>query len=98
GTANWGTAGPNSDVRDEADGWSSPMDAPSQEDRWSDTGDKPYLGSPWEPAQSGSEYDPGKNTGASANDSQPVYKPAPAFYGQSQPGGGAAGNRPERTE
>ena len=32
--------------QDGSDGWSSPVDAPLQEDRWSETGDKPYLGSP----------------------------------------------------
>ena len=64
------------------------MDAPPREDRWSDTGDKPYLGSPWEPTQSGPEYAPGKNNGASANDSRPLYKPAPPSYGQSQPEAG----------
>ncbi|MFQ9703634.1 MAG: hypothetical protein ACLR0U_18535 [Enterocloster clostridioformis] len=58
GTAGWGTAGQNSAAQDGSDGWSSPMDAPPREDRWSDTGDKPYLGSPWEPAQSGPEYAP----------------------------------------
>lgn len=88
GTAGWGTAGQNSAIQDGSDGWSSPMDAPPREDRWSDTGDKPYLGSPWEPTQSGPEYAPGKNNGASANDSRPLYKPAPPFYGQSQPEAG----------
>ena len=88
GTAGWGTAGQNSAAQDGSDGWSSPMDAPPREDRWSDTGDKPYLGSPWEPTQSGPEYAPGKNNGASANDSRPLYKPAPPFYGQSQPEAG----------
>ena len=44
--------------------------------------DKPYLGSPWEPTQSGASYDAGKENGVSGNDSQPVYKPAPASYGQ----------------
>lgn len=71
GTAGWGTAGQNSAAQDGSDGWSSPMDALPREDRWSDTGDKPYLGSPWEPTQSGPEYAPGKNNGASANDSRP---------------------------
>ena len=33
--------------QDGSDGWSSPVDAPLQEDRWNETGDKPYLGSPW---------------------------------------------------
>lgn len=88
GTAGWGTAGQNSAIQDGSDGWSSPMDAPPREDRWSDTGDKPYLGSPWEPTQSGPEYAPGKNNGASANDSRPLYKPAPPSYGQSQPEAG----------
>ena len=88
GTAGWGTAGQNSAAQDGSDGWSSPMDAPPREDRWSDTGDKPYLGSPWEPTQSGPEYAQGKNNGASANDSRPLYKPAPTFYGQSQPEAG----------
>lgn len=88
GTAGWGTAGQNSAAQDGSDGWSSPMDAPPREDRWSDTGDKPYLGSPWEPTQSGPEYGPGKNNGASANDSRPLYKPAPPSYGQSQPEAG----------
>ena len=88
GTAGWGNAGQNSAAQDGSDGWSSPMDAPPREDRWSDTGDKPYLGSPWEPTQSGPEYDPGKNNGASANDSRPLYKPAPPSYGQSQPEAG----------
>ena len=88
GTAGWGTAGQNSAAQDGSDGWSSPMDAPPREDRWSDTGDKPYLGSPWEPTQSGPEYAPGKNNGASANDSRPLYKPAPPSYGQSQPEAG----------
>ena len=88
GTAGWGTAGQNCAIQDGSDGWRSPMDAPSREDRWSDTGDKPYLGSPWEPTQSGPEYAPGKNNGASANDSRPLYKPAPPFYGQSQPEAG----------
>lgn len=88
GTAGWGTAGQNSAAQDGSDGWSSPMDAPPREDRWSDTGDKPYLGSHWEPTQSGPEYAPGKNNGASANDSRPLYKPAPPFYGQSQPEAG----------
>ena len=74
--------------QDGSDGWSSPVDAPLQEDRWSESGDKPYLGSPWEPTQSGPEYAPGKNNGASANDSRPLYKPAPPFYGQSQPEAG----------
>ena len=68
-----------------SDGWSSPIDTPLREDRWSD-GDKPYLGSPWEPTQSGASYDTGKGNGVSGNDSQPVYKPAPASYGQGQPG------------
>ena len=86
GTAGWGTAGQNSAAQDGSDGWSSPMDAPPREDRWSDTGDKPYLGSPWEPTQSGASYDTGKGNGVSGNDSQPVYKPAPASYGQGQPG------------
>ena len=72
--------------QDGSDGWSSPVDAPLQEDRWSETGDKPYLGSPWEPTQSGASYDTGKGNGVSGNDSQPVYKPAPASYGQGQPG------------
>lgn len=72
--------------QDGSDGWSSPVDAPLQEDRWSETGHKPYLGSPWEPTQSGASYDTGKGNGVSGNDSQPVYKPAPASYGQSQPG------------
>lgn len=92
GTAGWGTAGQNSAIQDGSDGWRSPMDAPSREDRWSDTGDKPYLGSPWEPTQSGTAYDAGKNNGASGNDSQPVYKPAPASYGQGQPGAGQSGS------
>ena len=92
GTAGWGTAGQNSAAQDGSDGWSSPMDAPPREDRWSDTGDKPYLGSPWEPTQSGTAYDAGKNNGASGNDSQPVYKPAPASYGQGQPGAGQSGS------
>ena len=92
GTAGWGTAGQNSAIQDGSDGWRSPMDAPSREDRWSDTGDKPYLGSPWEPTQSGTAYDAGKNNGASGNDSQPVYKPAPASYGQGQPGTGRGGD------
>jgi len=70
------------------DGWSSPMDAPSGEDRWNDIGDKPYLGSPWEPPQSGTSYDTGRNHGVSGNDKQPVYKPAPASCGQEQPGPG----------
>ena len=74
--------------QDGSDGWSSPVDAPLQEDRWSESGDKPYLGSPWEPTQSGPEYAPGKNNGASANDSRPLYKPAPPSYGQSQPEAG----------
>ena len=91
GTAGWGTAGQNSAIQDGSDGWSSPMDAPPREDRWSDTGDKPYLGSPWEPTQSGPEYAPGKNNGASANDSRPLYKPAPPSYGQSQPEAGQPG-------
>ena len=73
--------------QDGSDGWSSPVDASLQEDRWSETGDKPYLGSPWEPTQSGASYDTGKGNGVSGNDSQPVYKPAPASYGQGQPGG-----------
>ena len=73
--------------QDGSDGWSSPVDAPLQEDRWSESGDKPYLGSPWEPTQSGASYDTGKGNGVSGNDSQPVYKPAPASYGQGQPGG-----------
>ncbi len=72
--------------QDGSDGWSSPVDASLQEDRWSETGDKPYLGSPWEPTQSGASYDTGKGNGVSGNDSQPVYKPAPASYGQGQPG------------
>ena len=72
--------------QDGSDGWSSPVDAPLQEDRWSESGDKPYLGSPWEPTQSGASYDTGKGNGVSGNDSQPVYKPAPASYGQGQPG------------
>ena len=72
--------------QDGSDGWSSPVDAPLQEDRWSETGDKPYLGSPWEPTPSGASYDAGKENGVSGNDSQPVYKPAPASYGQGQPG------------
>lgn len=92
GTAGWGTAGQNCAIQDGSDGWRSPMDAPSREDRWSDTGDKPYLGSPWEPTQSGTAYDAGKNNGASGNDSQPVYKPAPASYGQGQPGAGQSGS------
>ena len=75
GTAGWGTAGQNSAAQDGSDGWSSPMDAPPREDRWSDTGDKPYLGSPWEPTQSGPEYAPGKNNGASANDSRYISRP-----------------------
>lgn len=92
GTAGWGTAGQNCAIQDGSDGWRSPMDAPSREDRWSDTGDKPYLGSPWEPTQYGTAYDAGKNNGASGNDSQPVYKPAPASYGQGQPGAGQSGS------
>ena len=92
GTAGWGTAGQNCAIQDGSDGWRSPMDAPSREDRWSDTGDKPYLGSPWEPTQSGTAYDAGKNNGASGNDSQPVYKPAPASYGQGQSGAGQSGS------
>ena len=92
GTAGWGTAGQNCAIQDGSDGWRSPMDAPSREDRWSDTGDKPYLGSPWELTQSGTAYDAGKNNGASGNDSQPVYKPAPASYGQGQPGAGQSGS------
>ena len=78
--------------QDGSDGWSSPVDAPLQEDRWSETGDKPYLGSPWEPTQSGASYDTGKGNGVSGNDSQPVYKPAPASYGQGQPGTGRGGD------
>jgi hypothetical protein len=70
-----------------SDGWSSPIDTPLREDRWSD-GDKPYLGSPWEPSPSGTAYGPGKENGASGNDSQPIYHPAPASYGQRQPGAG----------
>ena len=78
--------------QDGSDGWSSPVDAPLQEDRWSESGDKPYLGSPWEPTQSGASYDTGKGNGVSGNDSQPVYKPAPASYGQGQPGTGQGGD------
>ena len=78
--------------QDGSDGWSSPVDAPLQEDRWSESGDKPYLGSPWEPTQSGASYDTGKGNGVSGNDSQPVYKPAPASYGQGQPGTGRGGD------
>ena len=78
--------------QDGSDGWSSPVDAPLQEDRWSETGDKPYLGSPWEPTQSGASYDTGKGNGVSGNDSQPVYKPAPASYGQGQPGTSRGGD------
>ena len=80
GTAGWGTAGQNCAIQDGSDGWRSPMDAPSREDRWSDTGDKPYLGSPWEPTQSGTAYDAGKNNGASGNDSRQER-------GSGQPGG-----------
>ena len=79
-------SGQTSAGQDGSDGWSSPVDAPLQEDRWSETGDKPYLGSPWEPTPSGASYDAGKENGVSGNDSQPVYKPAPASYGQGQPG------------
>ena len=79
-------SGQASTGQDGSDGWSSPVDAPLQEDRWSESGDKPYLGSPWEPTQSGASYDTGKENGVSGNDSQPVYKPAPASYGQGQPG------------
>ena len=46
-------SGQTSAGQDGSDGWSSPVDAPLQEDRWSETGDKPYLGSPWEPTPSG---------------------------------------------
>ena len=53
-------SGQTSAGQDGSDGWSSPVDAPLQEDRWNETGDKPYLGSPWEPTQSGPEYAPGK--------------------------------------
>lgn len=70
-----------------SDGWSSPIDTPLREDRWGD-GDKPYLGSPWEPSPSGTAYGPGKENGASGNDSQPIYQPVPASYGQRQPGAG----------
>ena len=34
-------------------------------DRWNETGDKPYLGSPWEPTPSGASYDAGKENGVS---------------------------------
>lgn len=85
-------SGQTSAGQDGSDGWSSPVDAPLQEDRWSETGDKPYLGSPWEPTPSGASYDAGKENGVSGNDSQPVYKPAPASYGQGQPGAGQSGS------
>ena len=58
-------SGQTSAGQDGSDGWSSPVDASLQEDRWSETGDKPYLGSPWEPTQSGASYDTGKENGVS---------------------------------
>lgn len=81
--------------QDGFDGWSSPADTPFGQDRWSDIeDDKPYMGSPWEPAQSGTAYGPATDNGVSGNDKQPVYKPAPVSSGQEQPGPGQV---PQRT-